>query len=309
MKRRSWLVGAVLVASATAAWAVACSTRDYALCIEHPEEDPARCGDGGGVDATPDRNVVGEGGADADGGCPSDMVPVPVAKGFCIDKTEATVADYGAFLDAGPKASNGPLCGWKAKPGDFIPHSRWDKSGPDDAGVPGQLTPGREKYPVLDVDWCDAYEYCASRGKHLCGRIGGGPVSEDDDGGEWFAACTHGDDGFFTYPWGNDKDAGANCNGAQRAESLGKSPALEKVASLQSCEGPYPNLFDMLGNAAEWVDTCAAVDPNDASVDLCNMKGGSFRDKEYLVCRGASGKGSRNGDGNPVPQVGIRCCK
>lgn len=268
----------------------ACSTREYALCREHPEEDPVRCGDAG----------IGEAGNDG-GVCPSDMVFIPVGSGYCIDAKETTVAQYKAFFESSPTAKNTTLCGWKQQVPDFEP-DRWDTA--------GQLAPGRDDHPVVGVDWCDAYEYCTSKGKHLCGAVGGGPAVYDvDDGGAWFAACTHGGDGFFPYPWGRDASAKASCNGNAHANAVDAAPGLLPVGSLSSCEGPYKGLYDLLGNAAEWIDSCKPND--DIQSGPCTQRGGDFDASEYLECSSASAYASRNGKGtNTVsPNVGIRCCK
>ncbi len=282
--RASVALGAL---AAAAAITFACSTREYALCREHPEEDPARCGDAG-VDGSE---------AGVDGGlCPSDMVFIPVGSGYCIDANETTVAQYQAFYDPTPTAKNVQLCGWKTKKVDFEPGD-WS----------GQLT--RLDLPVVKVDWCDAFEYCSSRGKHLCGAIGGGPaVYGSDDGGAWFNACTHGDDGLFPYPWGRDASAKANCNGNAHANATATPPGLLPVGSLGSCEGPYKGLHDLLGNAAEWIDACE-VAGSGVQDDRCEQRGGDFDAGTYLECESPSAVASRNGQGNPSPIVGIRCCK
>lgn len=272
------------VVAGVAAIVVACSTREYALCREHPDEDPARCGEGG-----------------TSGTCPTGMVFIPVGGGYCIDAKETTVAQYKAWFDTAPTAKNTALCGWKTQPIAFQPE-KWDTS--------GQLAPGRESYPVVEIDWCDAYEYCSAQGKHLCGAIGGGAATYDvNEGGAWFNACTHGNDSFHDYPWGNDASAKANCNGAARAAAADASPGLLPVGSLASCEGPYPRLYDLLGNAAEWIDSCQ---PN-ANVRnaLCAQRGGDIAAAEYLECKNASAYASRDGKGvaTTSPNVGIRCCK
>jgi hypothetical protein len=37
---------------------------------------------------------------------------------------------------------------------------------------------GSGNFPITNVDWCDAYAYCAGIGKRLCGKIGGGTLDQ-----------------------------------------------------------------------------------------------------------------------------------
>jgi len=71
----------------------------------------------------------------------------------------------------------------------------------------------RANYPVTQVDWCDAWGYCAAAGKHLCGRIGGGNTLQGYETGdakksEWYSACSKG--GAQTYPYPGQY-AGGRC--------------------------------------------------------------------------------------------------
>ena len=100
-----------------------------------------------------------------------------------IDKTEATIREYGAFLrmfpDAGAvEASDQPAyCRWNTDPrhGDFI---------------------NGDVKPVTEVDWCDAFAFCRWAGKRLCGGRKGGPVpfdrSTDPSDSQWQYACSPG---------------------------------------------------------------------------------------------------------------------
>jgi formylglycine-generating enzyme required for sulfatase activity len=144
---------------------------------------------------------------------------------------------------------------------------------PDDRGL------GRGMRPATDLDWNDAREYAAwlSRKTGLIYRL----PSES----EWEYAARAGS--ATTYPWGKnvEKDR-ANCLGCT-AEPLKK--AVES--------GSYPpnafGLFDMLGNAAEWVEDCwndsyrgAPADGSVWTKPQCRervLRGGSFNnDPRYL---------------------------
>src|SRR5271155_845872 len=106
-----------------------------------------------------------DGGADtgADGpSCPSDMVEIPNGTtSYCIDRLEVTNQAYAEFLadvDAAAPQQPPGKCEWNA---DYAPAAAVD-AGAD--------------LPVLGVDWCDAYAYCAWANKRLCGAMDGGPL-------------------------------------------------------------------------------------------------------------------------------------
>jgi formylglycine-generating enzyme required for sulfatase activity len=144
---------------------------------------------------------------------------------------------------------------------------------PDDRGL------GRGMRPATDLDWNDARGYAAwlSRKTGLVYRL----PSES----EWEYAARAGTT--TAYPWGKsvDKDR-ANCLGCT-AEPLKKTMDT----------GSYPpnafGLFDMVGNAAEWVEDCwndnyrgAPTDGSAWTKPQCRervLRGGSFNnDPRYL---------------------------
>jgi hypothetical protein len=104
------------------------------------------------------------------GSCPSGLPgPAMVPAGafalptMCIDATEVTNAHYAAFLASSPAPGSGPgACTWNVR---YEPLFHWPPP------------PERAAFPVVDVDWCDAFAYCAWAGKRLCGDPGGGPGS------------------------------------------------------------------------------------------------------------------------------------
>src|SRR5262249_43105015 len=117
--------------------------------------------------------------------CATTMVAVSTAGGnYCIDALETTQSQYAAFL-----ATNPSLTGQ-------ISQCTWNQSySPDPSGTGCYYDPtGRPLYPVVCVDWCDAYAYCKSVGKRLCGKIGGGPndftAQNDAAHDEWYRACS-----------------------------------------------------------------------------------------------------------------------
>ncbi len=219
-----------------------------------------------GPDATADASAPDGSGPDAapkdaspptDGPCPGTAGPTPLRVGtFCIDTTEVTNAHYAAFLASkGGDTSGQPTqCQFNTS---LAPSQGWP------------VTSSKNNYPVVYVDWCDAYAYCAWAGKRLCGAIGGGSSSRgsaaDKNVSQWYAACS--DDGARLFPYGNTYVQG-DCNDSEL-----HAGSLKNVGSMSTCQGGYSGLFDMNGNAYEWEDSCdVSAGPSDA----CLIRGGAF---------------------------------
>jgi formylglycine-generating enzyme required for sulfatase activity len=144
---------------------------------------------------------------------------------------------------------------------------------PDDHGL------GRGVRPVTDVDWNDARGYAGWLSRKT------GQIYRLPSESEWEYAARASTT--TTYPWGKtvEKDR-ANCLGCT-AEPLKKTVDT----------GSYPpnafGLFDMVGNAAEWVEDCwndsyrgAPTDGSAWTRPQCRqrvLRGGSFnQDARYL---------------------------
>jgi hypothetical protein len=216
--------------------------------------------------------------------CPRAMVSVPVpspsTSKYCIDATEVTVAAYSAFLASNPSIAILPAsCSTKTS---FVPGAPLDMS--------------RANYPVTQVDWCDAWGFCAAAGKHLCGRIGGGNTlvgfeTGDARKSEWYSACSKG--GAQTYPYPGQY-VGTRCVDHNIQN-------LRQVATFTGCVGGYPGLFDMSGNVAEWENDCSFNNGQ----DYCGARGGSYNDQSTtLTCTTVS---SRLRTSRSL-SVGFRCC-
>jgi formylglycine-generating enzyme required for sulfatase activity len=241
--------------------------------------NPTDAGNGGDATAAD----AADAGAGADQASPDSAPPgptlVPVST-FSIDSTEVTVAQYKVFLAAkGSDTSGQPsVCSWNT--------SYYDSSHP--------MNP--DAFPVNFVDWCDALAYCTWAGKHLCGKIGGGSIAYADlytpNLSQWFLAC--GGPGGASHPSNADM-----CN------SNGGFGNLAPVATFPGCEGFYPGIFDLEGNAAEWVDSC---DPPEAgsngSGDTCHLMGGSFIDDQSYCDE----VGYDNPRSTLAVTFGFRCC-
>jgi formylglycine-generating enzyme required for sulfatase activity len=144
---------------------------------------------------------------------------------------------------------------------------------PDDRGL------GRGRRPVADIHWNDANAYLA----WLSARTGKRYRLPTES--EWEYAARAGTT--TTYPWGEAmaKDR-ANCNGCN------DQPRRATVAVGQFPPNGF-GLYDMAGNAAEWVADCwsenyrtAPRDGSPYSVQSCRervLRGGSFNnDPRYL---------------------------
>ena len=219
------------------------------------------------------------------------MVAVSTASGasFCIDSTEVTQAQYAAFqaTDAGGQPDP---CKWNTT------------FQPSNAGPCQNYDTNSDATPMACIDWCDARAYCASVGKRLCGKIGGGglafavePLDPTKD--QWLAACSGGNGG-QQYPYGPVYVAG-HCADNTAQASL--------VATHAGCEGTVPSVFDLSGNVSEWQDSCGtATPPEDQN---CHTRGGDYTAKApdvALRCFDATQQGQRK---ETTPKRGFRCCK
>jgi formylglycine-generating enzyme len=219
-------------------------------------------------------------------GCPSGHGPSMVlVDAFCIDSTEVTTDQYNDFLLSGPSTTGQPaVCSWNNS---YLPGNGW------------VFTAAEAELPIANVNWCDAYAFCAWAGKRLCGKVGGGEANFSDFAGsdnEHYMACSNG--GTRVYPYGNSFQSGT-CNGQDR-----NSMNVVAVASLTGCEGGVPGLFDMSGNVEEWQNACNG---ETGGSDQCLDGTGAF---DF----GGSPEGTRcdfmdsdlrNGE---YGDVGFRCC-
>jgi formylglycine-generating enzyme len=208
---------------------------------------------------------------------------------FCIDATEVTNAQYNAFIDFGMdpnSVSKTPeYCAFNTTFGTKV-----NETDTLDA-------------PRVNVDWCDAWTFCAWAGKHLCGKIGPAEARNELadhallDKSEWFYACTGGDLK-NVYPYGDTFDV-KTCH--VEYDTLGP------VKSAPACHGtraPFDAIHDMAGNAFEWENTCSS-DDLDAH---CLIRGGStdFSDPGISRCDYYYDNKTRK---DFEAYIGFRCCQ
>jgi len=220
----------------------------------------------------------GSGGNGGSGGAPVLHGPKLIDVGaFSVDATEVTVAQYKEFLTAKAGNTSGqiPACSWNTS---FY--------------AAGAMPTENNAWPVANVDWCDANAFCAWAGKRLCGAITGGPVDfanfEEATKSQWYRACGGPNGG--THP-----NASPACN-----NDFGFTD-LAPVASFAGCEGYPAGVFDMQGNAAEWVDSC---DGSTGKADHCILAGGSELDQNSF-CTETFQDQSRDVTSH---YFGFRCC-
>lgn len=144
---------------------------------------------------------------------------------------------------------------------------------PNDRGA------GRGRRPVANLNWTDTQEYLAWLSRKTGKRYRLPTESE------WEYAARAGTR--TTYPWGHEMKAGhANCSGCNGKPGANAEPVASYAANAFG-------LYDMLGNAAEWVEDCwsdsyrgAPADGAARSQPRCQervLRGGSFNnDPVYL---------------------------
>lgn len=284
--RLSSSLGAVVALGAALASVESCSSF---------EDEPVAGVDGSAAEAGDDQSTPADAGledASADASvdaarCRGDSGPTSVVipgASYCIDSTEVTVRDYKRFLVgiAGPGGGVAwsTTCGWKTAP----------------TAVSGV----GDNDPVQNVDWCDAWAYCAWAGKRLCGdrtRDGGmlDVLAADDPlAGEWVNACTRG--GQRTYPYGD-------VFGPGRCQYEGG--VIAEVRAFPTCRGGYDDIFDMSGSVREWEGACEASDASPVGL-ACLQRGGAAGDlPTSFRCKDIT-------QSVPIdyrePSFGIRCC-
>lgn len=137
---------------------------------------------------------------------------------FCIDRTEVSVASFGACVEAGACARPSP---------DKALH---ENAAREDCNF-GQA--GRDQHPMNCVSWGDANGFCEWKKMRLPREA------------EFEYAATRAKDGVSDTPWGDASDAKANLAGADPFPKTAPVGALESSASRDG-------VLDLLGNVAEW---------------------------------------------------------
>ena len=186
---------------------------------------------------------------------------------YGIDITEVTEGQYDEWLATNPALpdSTDANCGWKST-GSYAQYGPGDYTGAD-----------ADHHPVVNVDWCDAYAYCAGVGKRLCGAIQGGPndVSSyaDSTASQWYRVCSSG--GTNAYPYGNAYQS-SFCQGTDYGDT---SLAVGSLANCVTSATGYAGVYDLSGNVWEWEDSCDGSGESGS----CGIRGGSFGNGGWVL--------------------------
>jgi formylglycine-generating enzyme required for sulfatase activity len=144
---------------------------------------------------------------------------------FYIDRYELSQAEYDQFLQYITRTGDHSRCNRSEPPTKNHTPSGWGAKALSDP-----------RYPVVGLDYWDAYAYAHWAGKRL-------PTEE-----EWEKAA-RGTDGRL-YPWGDEWDP-ERCNWGP---APGMARTLVPVDEMPEGQSPY-GCYHMLGNAAEWTDS------------------------------------------------------
>ncbi len=204
--------------------------------------------------------------------------------GFWIDRTEVTCAQYKKFLEDVEKHGHKWCHPNESKNKDHTPYHTYAWA-LKFSWVGGQPPHGMDDFPVVLVDWFDAYAYAKWAGKRL-------PTEN-----EWEVAARG--LGASEYPWGNNFSID-RCNVGESPMAVGSFP-----------KGATPSgILDMAGNVCEWTTT--AYDPNPANAynfsgkyGLPIVKGGSW-DDNAKGCR-SSARDNKRSPYHRSTTVGFRC--
>ena len=256
------------------------------------------------------------------GSCPSMMVQIPAGTywmgsdngnadekpvhqvtldGFCLDRTEVTVAAYTECTRLG-KCSPAPTT------------ADWPGIKEEDKAIDSQFCNGtradHQQHPINCVNWTMAVAYCRAMDKRL-------PTEE-----EWeYAAKGH--DG-RTYPWGNAAPSSNLLNSlgpetvalGERLGHPGWNPMFSGFDGWESTSpgGSYPEgaspfgVLDLAGNVWEWTSSGYSQDYRSEPInDLHVYRGGGWgSDNVSFIRTTYRGKGGLTYRG---ADVGFRCAK
>ncbi len=133
------------------------------------------------------------------------------------------------------------------------------------AGGKDKVTDSTDDYPVENVSWEEAMEFCRKLTvkDRKEGRIGRRQKYRLPTEAEWEYACRAGEPSYQTFHFGDSlSSAQANFNGDFPYGSAAKGPPLGRTTKVGSYEKNAFGLYDMHGNVFEW---CMSYKEYDAS--------------------------------------------
>ena len=206
---------------------------------------------------------------------------------FYIDKYEVSAKDFAQFLNIRNNVKGYYLdnkFGTLTYNGKFEPR------------------PGLDKFPINNVTWQAASEYCKWKGKRLPSEA------------EWEKAA-RGENGNI-YPWGNQPPSPRLARYNQTWTKEIKHQVLVSIDSLSEGKSPY-GIYNMAGNVKEWVDDWYDREYYKEIDEYANPKGPIGG--EFKVVRGGSWRdlkgfiySSFRNNGNPKSRMddyGFRCAR
>jgi formylglycine-generating enzyme len=213
---------------------------------------------------------------------------------FAIDRTEATNAEFAAFVSATRYVTTAERVGSSS----VFADSTWqivDGATWRTPEGPASTVEGRATHPVVQLSYDDAQAYCRSRG----GRI---PREA-----EWERAARGGLERAM-YPWGDEPPSSSELRIDARANTWqGRFPIEDRAedgahgtAPVGSYRANGLGLFDVAGNAWEWTDT--ELEPG-----VRVIRGGSWLCSEsHCVGYRVAARG-RAMAGEGANHLGVRC--
>jgi formylglycine-generating enzyme required for sulfatase activity/regulator of sirC expression with transglutaminase-like and TPR domain len=207
--------------------------------------------------------------------------------GYYIDKYEVSAKDFSLFLNTKNNVKKYYL---DNKFGTLVYTGKF------------QPRPGLENYPINNISWQAANDYCKWKGKRLPSEA------------EWEKAARGENSTIF--PWGNQPPSPELARFHQTWTQETKHQVLVPVNALEAGKSPY-GLYNMAGNVKEWVDDWYDREYYKEIDEYANPKGPIGG--EFKVVRGGSWRDLKGfiyspfrNSGNPTSRMddyGFRCAK